>query len=172
MIDGLSKALNTTFEPEVEVKDLRPVDLELKQVAIKANDIKSKRIFLEEQGIIKEELLELINSLQTVRRALETEMVKPPSRASDVEAFASLSAQIKETLRELRILSESKASLELKQISMENNFDIKSGNFTQNIQNNVFNISSKELDAMLEKAEKERKIDAITVDFEVDDQIK
>jgi hypothetical protein len=170
MIDGLSKALNTTFEPEV--KDLRPVDLEMKQVAIKANDIKSKRIFLEEQGIIKEELLELINSLQTVRRALETEMVKPPSRASDVEAFASLSAQIKETLRELRILSESKASLELKQISMENNFDIKSGNFTQNIQNNVFNISSKELDAMLEKAEKDRKIDAITVDFEVDDQIK
>lgn len=171
MIDGLSKALNTTFEPEL--KEIRPVDVELKQIEVKTESVKSNRLLLDDKDIIKEEIVELINSLQNVRRALEIEMVKPPSpRASDVEAYASLCAQIKETIREFRILSETKASLELKQRSMENSFDIKSGNFTQNIQNNVFNISSKELDAMLDKAEKERKIDAITVDFEVDDQIK
>ena len=48
----------------------------------------------------------------------------------------------------------------------------KTGNTTNNIQNNVYMLDSKSLDEMIKNAEQNRKIDMIDVDFEQDTQIK
>jgi len=178
MIDGLSKKLDTSFENDVPTSIIRAVDKELKIVEEKSEEYKNKRLVLDDRDILRTEMIELIYALQAVRRSLEAEMMKPPSpRASDVEAYASLCSQIKESIRDLKNINLDAANLELNQRRLDTSFQIRTGNITQNIQNNnTFNLSSNELDNLISKsisnAKNNNQLDAIEVDFEVDSQIK
>jgi hypothetical protein len=110
--------------------------------------------------------------MQATKRILEDQISKPPFRSSEVEAVAVFSEKILSAIKELRILNMDIINVNLAQKRLQQALEIKTGNTTNNIQNNVYMLDSKSLDNMIKNAEQNRRIDAIEVDFETDTQIK
>jgi hypothetical protein len=112
-----------------------------------------------------------------VKNIVEQELKRPPYSAALIESYAILVSQCKDLVVEYRKMCVNVADLELNVMRAENSYQIRTGNITQNIQNNnTFNLSSNELDNLISKsisnAKNNNQLDAIDVDFEVDSQIK
>jgi hypothetical protein len=110
--------------------------------------------------------------MQATKRILEENLVKPGIKSSEIEAIAVFSEKILTAIKELRILNMDVINTNLAQKRLEQSYQIKTGNITNNVQNNVYMLDSKSLDDMIKNAENNRRIDSIDVDFEIDDQIK
>jgi len=172
---GLSKALNTTFETdivEVSKKEISTIDEKIKALDEQTINYKTDKVVLQDKNLIREELIDLLNGVNDVKRYVEEEIKRPPISPRLLETYSMVVTQSKELLRELRQLSINTSDLELSQRKMDQNFDFKTGNVTQNIQNNTFNLSSSDLDKMIDNAKSSSRIDLIEIDFEKDSQIK
>jgi hypothetical protein len=168
-IDGISKALDTTMLTEDIPKTIINIDKKINEVQVATNN---NYMTLEDKEYLKMELLDLISSMQATKRILEDQISKPPFRSSEVEAVAVFSEKILSAIKELRILNMDIINVNLAQKRLQQALEIKTGNTTNNIQNNVYMLDSKSLDNMIKNAEQNRRIDAIEVDFETDTQIK
>lgn len=167
-MDGIATVLNTTYEPE------EPSKINKKEVQIlldKSNELKSidpTTLTLEDNNYLKLEIKDMIQSMSTYHKFLLEQTMKPPIRASEVEAVATISRELKDAIKELRLLNMDNVNINLAQKRISNN----PINQATNIQNNVFMLDSKSLDAMIENAQKNKAIDSIEIDFKTDEQIK
>lgn len=168
-IDGIAEALNTTFKTTDIPKAVINIDKKINEVQQATNN---QYVTLEDKEYLKLELMEMISSMQAMKRFLEEQLQKPPIKASEVESYSMLSEKILTAIKELRILNMDVINTNLAQKRLEQSYQIKTGNITNNIQNNVLMLDSKSLDEMIKNAENNRRIDSIDVDFEIDDQIK
>ena len=168
-LDGISKALDTTMLTEDIPKTIINIDKKINEVQSVTNNGYAT---LEDKEYLKLELMEMISSMQAIKRILEEQISKPPFRASELEAFSVFSEKILSAIKELRILNMDIINVNLAQKRLQQALEIKTGNTTNNIQNNVYMLDSKSLDNMIKNAEQNRRIDAIEVDFETDTQIK
>jgi 2,3-bisphosphoglycerate-independent phosphoglycerate mutase len=66
-----------------------------------------------------------------------------------IQAFSILCEQLVNAIKELRVLNMDIINTELAQRRLEQNYQIKTGNTTNNIQNNVYMLDSKSLDEMI-----------------------
>lgn len=168
-IDGIAEALNTTFKTADIPKAIEKLDSKVIQAkTINANEYAT----LEDKDYLKLELFDLISSMQATKRILEENLVKPGIKSSEIEAIAVFSEKILTAIKELRILNMDVINTNLAQKRLDQSYQIKTGNITNNVQNNVYMLDSKSLDEMIKNAENNRRIDSIDVDFEIDDQIK
>lgn len=162
-MDGIAKALNTTYEPETSITEIEEVkNLSGKVSEIKTSDTASYS--LEDKKYLKQELYDIIQSVQSMRKFLEEQIMRPPIRASEVEAYSTVLRELKDAIKELRILNIDIVNTERKSGALIG------GN--TNIQNNLYMLDSKSLDMMIENAQKNKAIDSIKIDFKQDDQIK
>lgn len=167
-MDGIAKALNTEYvpEPKESIKDYK----EIQTLSEKLNEVKTLDpvIPLEDKKYLKLELMEVIQSVQDMRRFLQEQIQKPPIRASEVEAYAMVVRELKDSIKELRVLNMDIVNTELALMRMN-----KAANQAiTNVQNNVYMLDSKALDKMIDDAQKNRSIDNVEINFEEDDQIK
>lgn len=168
-IDGISRALDTSIITQDIPKTIISIDKKLNEVqAVTTNGYAT----LEDKEYLKLELMEMISSMQAIKRILEEQISRPPFKASELEAFSVFSEKILSAIKELRILNMDIINVNLAQKRLQQALEIKTGNTTNNIQNNVYMLDSKSLDNMIKNAEQNRRIDAIEVDFETDTQIK
>jgi len=178
MIDGLSKKLDTSFENDFsEPAQERSVMTSLTDLEKQTEKYNKNKIEIQDVDIIKKELVQLLNSASMVKNIVEKELARPGFSASMIESYSILVSQCKDLLVEYRKMCVNVADLELNVLRAENSYQIRTGNITQNIQNNnTFNLSSNELDNLISKsisnAKENNQLDAIEVDFEVDSQIK
>lgn len=168
-IDGISKALDTTMLTEDIPKTIINIDKKLNEVSVVNS---GGYMTLEDKEYIRLELMDMISSLQTMKRFLEENFQKLPIRASEIESYSMLSEKLLTAIKELRILNMDIINVNLAQKRLQQALEIKTGNTTNNIQNNVYMLDSKSLDNMIKNAEQNRRIDSIEVDFETDTQIK
>jgi hypothetical protein len=84
MSDGISKALNTSFEMEEEIVS---IDKELASLNTKTAKFNRDKLELEDKEFIVSELKELIVSTKSMKAYLEENLKRPPTKASDVEAY-------------------------------------------------------------------------------------
>lgn len=168
-IDGISRALDTSMIVEDIPKTIINIDKKINEVQVATNN---NYMTLEDKEYLKMELLDLISSMQATKRILEDQISRPPFKASEVEAVAVFSEKILSAIKELRILNMDIINVNLAQKRLQQALEIKTGNTTNNIQNNVYMLDSKSLDNMIKNAEQNRRIDSIEVDFETDTQIK
>ncbi len=164
-IDGIAEELNTTFK----TTDIVKIDNTIK--AIQESNKDPNRLTLEDKQYLQMELKDMISSMKFVQKILEDQISKPPFRATEVEAFAMYSEKLINALKELRVLNMDIINTELAQRRLDKDIQKITGNVTNNIQNNI-SITALDLDKMLEDAQKNRRIDQIDVDFDVDDQIR
>lgn len=167
-MDGIAKALNTEYvpEPKESIKDYK----EIQTLSEKLNEVKTLDpvIPLEDKKYLKLELMEVIQSVQDMRRFLQEQIQKPPIRASEVEAYAMVVRELKDSIKELRVLNMDIVNTELALMRMN-----KAANQAiTNVQNNVYMLDSKALDKMIDDAQKNRSIDNVEINFEEDSQIK
>lgn len=167
-MDGIAKALNTEYVPEQKesIKDYK----EIQTLSEKLNEVKTLDpvIPLEDKKYLKLELMEVIQSVQDMRRFLQEQIQKPPIRASEVEAYAMVVRELKDSIKELRVLNMDIVNTELALMRMN-----KAANQAiTNVQNNVYMLDSKALDKMIDDAQKNRSIDNVEINFEEDEQIK
>lgn len=167
-MDGIAKALNTEYvpEPKESIKDYK----EIQTLSEKLSEVKTLDpiIPLEDKKYLKLELMEVIQSVQDMRRFLQEQIQKPPIRASEVEAYAMVVRELKDSIKELRVLNMDIVNTELALMRMN-----KAANQAiTNVQNNVYMLDSKALDKMIDDAQKNRAIDDVEINFEEDDQIK
>ncbi len=168
-IDGISKALDTSMIVEYIPKTIINIDKKINEVqTVTANGYAT----LEDKEYLKMELMEMIQSLKYSQRFLEETFMKPGCKASEIESYSMLSEKLLTAIKELRILNMDIINVNLAQKRLQQALEIKTGNTTNNIQNNVYMLDSKSLDNMIKNAEQNRRIDAIEVDFETDTQIK
>lgn len=165
-MDGIAKALNTEYvpEPKESIKDYK----EIQTLSEKLNEVKTLDpiIPLEDKKYLKLELMEVIQSVQDMRRFLQEQIQKPPIRASEVEAYAMVVRELKDSIKELRVLNMDIVNTELALMRMN-----KAANQAiTNVQNNVYMLDSKALDKMIDDAQKNRAIDDVEINFEEDDQ--
>lgn len=168
-IDGIAEALNTTFKTADIPKTIINIDKKINEVQQVTNN---QYVTLEDKEYLKLELMEMISSMQAMKRFLEEQLQKPPIKASEVESYSMLSEKILTAIKELRILNMDVINTNIAQKRLDQSYQIKTGNITNNVQNNVYMLDSKSLDDMIKNAENNRRIDSIDVDFEIDDQIK
>jgi hypothetical protein len=168
-IDGISKALNTSMIVEEIPKTIINIDKKINEVQVATNN---NYVTLEDKEYLKMELMEMISSMQAIKRILEEQISKPPFRSSELEAFSVFSEKLLNAIKELRVLNMDILNSTLAQKRLQQALEIKTGNTTNNIQNNLYMLDSKSLDNMIKNAEQNRRIDAIEVDFETDTQIK
>lgn len=167
-MDGIASVLNTTYEPE------EPSRIDKKEVQTlldKTNEIKSidtTKLTLEDNNYLKLEIKDMIQSMTTYHKFLLEQVMRPPIRASEIEAVATISRELKDAIKELRLLNMDNVNINLAQQRLSNT----PANQSTNIQNNVFMLDSKSLDAMIENAQKNKAIDSIEIDFKIDEQIK
>ena len=168
-IDGISKALDTTMLTEDIPKTIINIDKKINEVqSVTTNGYAT----LEDKEYLKMELMEMIQSLKYSQRFLEEQLMKPGVKSSEIEAYSVFCEKILTAQKELRILNMDNINVNLAQKRLQQALEIKTGNTTNNIQNNVYMLDSKSLDNMIKNAEQNRRIDAIEVDFETDTQIK
>ena len=168
-IDGISKALDTTMLTEDIPKTIITIDKKLNEVSV-ANS--GGYLTLEDKDYLSMELKEMIESMKHTQRFLEEQLMKPGVKSSEIEAYSVFCEKILTAQKELRILNMDNINVNLAQKRLQQALEIKTGNTTNNIQNNVYMLDSKSLDNMIKNAEQNRRIDAIEVDFETDTQIK
>lgn len=170
IVDGISKALNTTYKTEDIKKNLPVIKQTINEVAeVNKNP---DRLVLEDKIYLRDQLKTVIETMQASKSFLENEITRPPVHSGLIQAFSILCEQLVNAIKELRVLNMDIINTELAQRRLEQNYQIKTGNTTNNIQNNVYMLDSKSLDEMIKNAEQNRKIDMIDVDFEQDTQIK
>ena len=170
IVDGISKALNTTYKTEDIKKNLPVIKQTINEVAeVNKNP---DRLVLVDKIYIRDQLKTVIETKQASKSFLENEITRPPAHSGLIQAFSILCEQLVNAIKELRVLNMDIINTELAQRRLEQNYQIKTGNTTNNIQNNVYMLDSKSLDEMIKNAEQNRKIDMIDVDFEQDTQIK
>ena len=170
IVDGISKALNTTYKTEDMKKNLPVIKQTINEVAeVNKNP---DRLVLEDKIYLRDQLKTVIETMQASKSFLENEITRPPAHSGLIQAFSILCEQLVNAIKELRVLNMDIINTELAQRRLEQNYQIKTGNTTNNIQNNVYMLDSKSLDEMIKNAEQNRKIDMIDVDFEQDTQIK
>jgi hypothetical protein len=170
IVDGISKALNTTYKTEDIKKNLPVIKQTINEVAeVNKNP---DRLVLEDKIYLRDQLKTVIETMQASKSFLENEITRPPAHSGLIQAFSILCEQLVNAIKELRVLNMDIINTELAQRRLEQNYQIKTGNTTNNIQNNVYMLDSKSLDEMIKNAEQNRKIDMIDVDFEQDTQIK
>jgi glycerol-3-phosphate responsive antiterminator len=127
---------------------------------------------LEDKEFLKVELVEVISTMKHVVRFMEEQYTKVGTKPSEFESFAMVSEKLLNAIKELRVLNMDILNSTLAQKRLQQALEIKTGNTTNNVQNNVYMLDSKSLDDMIKNAEKNRRIDSIEVDFETDSQIK
>lgn len=170
IVDGISKALNTTYKTEDIKKNLPVIKQTINEVAeVNKNP---DRLVLEDKIYLRDQLKTVIETMQASKSFLENEITRPPAHSGLIQAFSILCEQLVNAIKGLRVLNMDIINTELAQRRLEQNYQIKTGNTTNNIQNNVYMLDSKSLDEMIKNAEQNRKIDMIDVDFEQDTQIK
>lgn len=168
-IDGISKALDTTMIVDEIPKTIINIDKKINEVSVATS---SGYMTLEDKEYLSMELKEMIESMKHSQRFLEENFLKPGCKASEVESYSMLSEKLLTAIKELRILNMDIINVNLAQKRLQQALEIKTGNTTNNIQNNVYMLDSKSLDNMIKNAEQNRRIDSIEVDFETDTQIK
>lgn len=171
MIDNISKALNTTFEPEVAqaTSEIEKINEELKVIETKKSNIKSKFV-MEDKEYIEFELKSLIASTQNVKARLEDELLKAGTKASMYEAYTLVCNIIQNSLRELRQLNRDVVDVVIAERRMvvretETGVNKITGPVTVN---NSFNLNSNDIDAMIRHAKENSQLNAIEVDFAAD----
>ena len=167
MSDGISKALNTTFEMDTLKKDIVSIDKELNILESKKKAYEKNRLAIEDKEYLALELKELIASTQEVRRILEENLRKPPHKASDVEAYSMVIGQITTLVRELRQLNVDVVSTEISQRKLDIKTEAPTTIGTQN--NNVFMLDAKSLNAMITNAKETSQLKHIVADFDISD---
>lgn len=160
MNDGISKALNTTFETKVIEKENEDIDKKISELKTKNNNLISGRLTIEDKEYLKIELMEAIESSQNIRRLLEDNISRPPIRSQDVEAYSMVLGQITVLLKELRQLNVDTVNTELSLRRMGDGRN--SGNTT----NNYLLLTSKDLDSMINKAKDNNQLKAIDATFD------
>lgn len=163
-MDGISKALNTSFEMD-KVSNGISIEEKVKGLETKSEKYKTNRMVLEDKEFIRLELMELIASTQHIKRLIEDELQRPPLKSTLVESYAMLNKEIQGYLRELRQLNNDVIQVELNQIKVESNHQQKPGGSTTN---NVFFLDAKALDKMVNDAKANSMLNAIEVDFKID----
>lgn len=167
MSDGISKALNTTFEIDSIKKDIVSIDKELNILESKKKAYEKNRLAIEDKEYLALELKELIASTQEVRRILEENLRKPPHKASDVEAYSMVIGQITTLVRELRQLNVDVVSTEISQRKLDIKTEAPTTIGTQN--NNVFMLDAKSLNAMIVSAKEKSQLKNVVADFDISD---
>ena len=165
-IDGIAEALGTTFK----TTDIVKIDNTIKDVQLSNQD--SNKLTLEDKQFLKMELTDIISSMKVTKEIIEEQIRKPPFKASELEALAVYSEKLINAMKELRMLDMDIINTELNQRKLDQSYQLRTGNITNNVQNNTFLFDAKSLDLMLDNASKNKKIDDISVDFEIDEQIK
>ena len=162
MSDGISKALNTSFEIEDEIIS---IDKEMATLNNKTQQYNRDKLELEDKEYIVSELKELIASTKSMKSYLEENLKRPPTKASDVEAYSLILSQLGVFLRELRQLNaeEVKTELARKRITSAPS---QTTIGTQN--NNLFMLDAKSLSSMVLEARKNSQINAIEATFDTD----
>jgi len=167
-MDGIAKALNTEYVPE-ETKSIKDIQ-QVKDLSQKLQEVKTidSAVPMEDKQYLKLELMGIIQSVSDMQLFLKEQIMKPPIRASEVEAYAMVIRELKDAVKELRVLNRDLVDTELalRRINQSNH------SVTTNVQNNVFMLDSKSLDKMIEDAQKNRAIDNVEINFEEDDQVK
>lgn len=168
-MDGISKALNTSFQVDVskETKEIVSLDKELETLKTKTESYEAKRLTLEDKEYMALELKELITSTQEVRRILEENLKRPPHRASDVEAYSLIISQLTVLVRELRMLNTDSVGIEMAQRKLDIKREPTQQIGTQT--NNVFLFDAKSLDAMINNAKENSQMKNIVADFDISD---
>lgn len=167
-MDGIATALNTTFQMDVskEIKEEKTLKAQLTEMDSKKKEIQ-KRLVVEDKELIKSELMEMLSSVQDIRRILEENLRRPPIKASDVETYSMVVGQITTLIRELRQLNMDVVNVEMNQRKMDYAIDRQTGNIVNNTTNNVVLVSSKDLDAMINDAQEKSKLNEIDATFDV-----
>jgi hypothetical protein len=155
---GISTILNTTFE------ETGVVEKEIKKLETKKET--HGRLTIEDKEFLRSELMDLISSTKFTLQLIEDELRRPPLKATLVEAHSMLNREMAGYLKELRMLNNDVADLEMKQRKQESIDTRKEGSKTTN---NVFLLDSKMLDKMIGNAKANNMLDAIEVDFKEDD---
>lgn len=167
-MDGIATVLNTTYEPE----EVPKIDTkEVQTLLDKSNELKSidpTKLTLEDNNYLKLEIKDMIQSMTTYHKFLLEQVMRPPIKASEIEAVATISRELKDAIKELRLLNMDNVNINLAQRRISNSPQAQN----TNIQNNVFMLDSKSLDAMIDNATKNKAIDSIEIDFKTDEQIK
>lgn len=167
-MDGIATVLNTTYEPE----EVPKIDTkEVQTLLDKSNELKlidPTKLTIEDNDYLKLEIKDMIQSMTTYHKFLLEQVMRPPIRASEIEAVATISRELKDAIKELRLLNMDNVNINLAQRRISNSPQAQN----TNIQNNVFMLDSKSLDAMIDNATKNKAIDSIEIDFKTDEQIK
>lgn len=167
-MDGIATVLNTTYEPE----EVPKIDTkEVQTLLDKSNELKAidpTKLTIEDNDYLKLEIKDMIQSMTTYHKFLLEQVMRPPIRASEIEAVATISRELKDAIKELRLLNMDNVNINLAQRRISNSPQAQN----TNIQNNVFMLDSKSLDAMIDNATKNKAIDSIEIDFKTDEQIK
>ena len=150
-VDGISKALNTTYKTEDIKKNLPVIKQTINEVAeVNKNP---DRLVLEDKIYLRDQLKTVIETMQASKSFLENEITRPPAHSGLIQAFSILCEQLVNAIKGLRVLNMDIINTELAQRRLEQNYQIKTGNTTNNIQNNVYMLDSKSLDEMIKNAE-------------------
>lgn len=160
-MDGISKALNTSFEQDqVEApkkvstisKHVKPVDEE-------------GRVVLENKEYLKLQLMISIENTQNTIRMIEEQLARPPISIGLVKSLAEMNMSLHGYIMALSKIDFDAANVELAQKKIDS-IDRRSN--VGSTTNNVIFLDSKSLDKMLEDAKSSSKLKAIDADFEVD----
>lgn len=167
-MDGIAEALNTTFKMDVskEIKEEKSLKSQLVEMDSKKKEIQS-RLVIEDKEVIKAELMEMLSSVQDIRRILEENLRRPPLKSSDVETYSMVVGQITTLIRELRQLNMDVVNVEMNQRKMDYAIDKQTGSVVNNTTNNVLMVSSKDLDAMINNAKENSRLNEIDATFDV-----
>jgi len=159
-MDGISKALNTSFSSSVN-----EVSTKIKEIEKKSQNYENVRMVIEDKEYIRTELIELISSTQVIKKLVEEELQRPPIKASLIESYAMLNEKINGYLRELRQLNIDVVNAELSQRKIDSIHQRATGEKTTN---NVFLLDASALDKMVSDAKANSMLNAIEVDFKID----
>lgn len=179
MSDGISKALDTTFESEISNSnsEIDKINRELLSLEKKRAKLNSKTFSLEDKEYLEFELKSLISSNQNIKARLEDELMKQGTKASMFEVYTLVCNTIQNALRELRQLNRDIVDVAIAERRMtvrETEVGVSRNQISGPITvNNSFIMNSNDIDNMIRDAQKNSQLNSIDVDFAADiDNVK
>ena len=162
--NGINKKLNTSFELEKEDQDIINTFVDLKKEIDSFQDKKKSLIdsnnamVLADQEYMRNHLKTIIINTNTVINKLENE-IKIGTHPRTHEVYGKLIQALTGAIKELRELNTTIVELKMKDNRLDNN-----------IANKKISLTANQLLDMIDKAKKSSQINAIEVDFTVDEK--
>lgn len=174
MTDPISKALNTSFESEMDSANLeiQKINDEITALDKMKEKVRTKAWRIEDKEYIEFELKSLIASNQNIKARLEDELMKQGTRPAFFEMYTMVCGSIQNALRELRQLNRDVVDVaiaERRMVVRETETGVNKNAFNGPVTvNNSFVLNSNALEKMISDARENSQLNEIEVDFESD----